>query len=77
MMPLLAPLFPRRPIDVSRWLQRLPEDGSVPQMPGWRWIHTPGHTPGHISFWRERDRTIIAGDAFITTNQESAYAVAV
>ena len=77
MMPLLAPLFPRRPIDVSRWLQRLPEDGSVPQMPGWRWIHTPGHTPGHISFWRERDWTIIAGDAFITTNQESAYAVAV
>ena len=76
-MPLLAPLFPRRPIDVSRWLQRLPEDGSVPQMHGWRWIHTPGHTPGHISFWRERDRTIIAGDAFITTNQESAYAVAV
>ena len=76
-MPLLAPLFPRRPIDVSRWLQRLPEDGSVPQMPGWRWIHTPGHTPGHISFRRERDRTIIAGDAFITTNQESAYAVAV
>jgi glyoxylase-like metal-dependent hydrolase (beta-lactamase superfamily II) len=76
-MPLLAPLFPRRPIDVSRWLQRLPEDGSVPQMPGWCWIHTPGHTPGNISFWRERDRTIIAGDAFITTNQESAYAVAV
>jgi glyoxylase-like metal-dependent hydrolase (beta-lactamase superfamily II) len=76
-MPLLAPLFPRRPIDVSRWPQRLPEDGSVPQMPGWRWIHTPGDTPGHISFWRERDRTIIAGDAFITTNQESAYAVAV
>ena len=75
-MPLLAPLFPRGPIDVSRWLQRLPGDGSVPHMPGWQWIHTPGHTPGHISLWRERDRTIIAGDAFITTNQESAYAVA-
>jgi glyoxylase-like metal-dependent hydrolase (beta-lactamase superfamily II) len=76
-MPLLAPLFPRGPIDVSRWLQRLPDDGSVPQMLGWRWIHTPGHTPGHVSLWREFDRTIIAGDAFITTNQESAYAVAV
>jgi glyoxylase-like metal-dependent hydrolase (beta-lactamase superfamily II) len=76
-MPLLAPLFPRGPIDVSRWLQPLPDDGSVPQLPGWRWIHTPGHTPGHVSLWRERDRTIIAGDAFITTNQESAYAVAV
>jgi glyoxylase-like metal-dependent hydrolase (beta-lactamase superfamily II) len=40
-------------------------------------VHTPGHTPGHISLWREADRTIIAGDAFITTAQESAYAVAV
>ena len=76
-MPLLAPLFPRGTIDVSRWLRPLPDDGSVPQMPGWHWIHTPGHTPGHVSIWREFDRTIIAGDAFITTNQESAYAVAV
>ena len=27
--------------------------------------------------WRESDRTLIAGDAFITTNQESAYSVLV
>jgi glyoxylase-like metal-dependent hydrolase (beta-lactamase superfamily II) len=46
-------------------------------MPGWRWLHTPGHTPGHVSLWREADRTIIAGDAFVTTRQESAYAVTV
>lgn len=76
-MPLLAPLFPRSPIDVSRHLRALPADGSVPDMPGWRWLHTPGHTPGHVSLWREADRSMIAGDAFITTNQESAYAVAV
>lgn len=76
-MPLLAPLFPRGPIDVSRWLHELPSDGSLPGMPGWRWIGTPGHTVGHVSLWREEDRTMIAGDAFITTNQESAYAVAV
>jgi glyoxylase-like metal-dependent hydrolase (beta-lactamase superfamily II) len=76
-MPAFSTLFPRGPFDVSRWLRTLPEDGSVPNMPGWRWIHTPGHTPGHVSFWREADRTIIAGDAFITTTQESAYAVAV
>ena len=71
---LLSPLFPTRPIDVRPRLRALPEDQSVPGMPGWRWIHTPGHTPGHISLWRERDRMLIAGDAFITTKQESAYA---
>ncbi len=75
-MPLSSPLYPRGPINVSGPLQTLPADGSVPFMPGWRWIHTPGHAPGHVSLWREADRTLIAGDAFITTAQESAYAVA-
>ncbi len=75
LMSLLSPLYPRAPVDVSRWLNVLPPDGSIPEMPGWRWLHTPGHTAGHVSLWREIDRTIIAGDAFITTRQESAYAV--
>jgi glyoxylase-like metal-dependent hydrolase (beta-lactamase superfamily II) len=29
-MPWLTPLFPRGPLDVSRWLQVPPDDGSVP-----------------------------------------------
>ncbi len=49
----------------------LPEGAYVPTLPGWRWLHTPGHTPGHISLFRESDRTLIAGDAFVTTRQES------
>jgi glyoxylase-like metal-dependent hydrolase (beta-lactamase superfamily II) len=72
----LSPLFPRDAIDVSPRLRTLPEDGSVPGAPGWRWLHTPGHTEGHVSLWRETDRAMIAGDAFIATAQESAYAVA-
>ncbi len=72
----LSPLFPRNAIDVSSRLRALPEDGSVPGAPGWRWIHTPGHTEGHVSLWRETDRALIAGDAVIATAQESAYAVA-
>jgi glyoxylase-like metal-dependent hydrolase (beta-lactamase superfamily II) len=75
MMSALSRFYPKGPIDVSEWLQPLPEDGSVPGMPGWRWLHTPGHTAGHVAFWRERDHAVIAGDAFITTDQESAYAV--
>jgi hypothetical protein len=39
-------------------------------MPGWRWMHTPGHTEGHVCLFRNSDRTLIAGDAFTTTKQE-------
>jgi glyoxylase-like metal-dependent hydrolase (beta-lactamase superfamily II) len=70
----LSPLFPRGPIDVKHWLRVLPADGSVPGMPGWRWLWTPGHAPGHISLWNDQERALIAGDAFVTTRQESAYA---
>lgn len=35
-----------------------------------------GHTPGHVSLWHEDTRTLVAGDAVITTAQESAYEVA-
>ncbi|HEX5248895.1 MAG TPA: MBL fold metallo-hydrolase [Gaiellales bacterium] len=31
-----------------------------------RVVAAPGHTPGHIAFLDERDRTLIAGDAFST-----------
>jgi glyoxylase-like metal-dependent hydrolase (beta-lactamase superfamily II) len=77
LMATLSPMYPRGPIDVSKRLLSLAENGELPFMPGWRWLHTPGHAPGHISLWRDSDHTLIAGDAFITTNQESAYAVAV
>jgi glyoxylase-like metal-dependent hydrolase (beta-lactamase superfamily II) len=77
LMARLARLYPRGPVDVGARLRPLPADATVPGMPGWRWIHTPGHSVGHVSMWREVDRTIIVGDAFVTTSQESAYAVAV
>lgn len=76
LMSALSRFYPRGPIDVRTWLQPLPADGTVPPLPGWRWVPTPGHTTGHIALWRESDRTLIAGDAFITTDQESAYSVA-
>jgi glyoxylase-like metal-dependent hydrolase (beta-lactamase superfamily II) len=25
-------------------------------------LETPGHSPGHLSYWREEDRTLVAGD---------------
>ncbi|MBX9604511.1 MAG: MBL fold metallo-hydrolase [Bryobacteraceae bacterium] len=76
MMSLLAPLYPKKPVDLGDRVRELPGDHSVPGLPGWRWIHTPGHTAGHISLFRDEDRVLVAGDAVITTKQESAFAVA-
>jgi glyoxylase-like metal-dependent hydrolase (beta-lactamase superfamily II) len=76
-MAALARLYPRGPVNVGARLQPLPDDGTLPGMPGWRHLYTPGHSVGHVSFWRDADRTLIVGDAFVTTAQESLYAVAV
>lgn len=73
---LFAPIYPRGPINLGDRLRELPPDGSVPDLEGWRWIATPGHSPGHVSFYREKDGMLLAGDAFATTKQESFFAVA-
>lgn len=75
MVAKMSPLFPNEPIDLGSSIKVLPTDGTVPHMPEFRWIHTPGHTPGHISLFREKDRTLIAGDAFVTVKQEYLYKV--
>ncbi len=71
----ISPLFPHEAINISEHIYVLPSDGTVPEMPGWKWIHTPGHTPGHISLFREKDGVLIAGDAFVTVRQDSLYNV--
>lgn len=75
MVAKMSPLFPNEPIDLGNSVKALPTDGTVPHMPEFRWIHTSGHTPGHISLFREKDRTLIAGDAFVTVKQEYLYKV--
>jgi glyoxylase-like metal-dependent hydrolase (beta-lactamase superfamily II) len=72
-MALMSPLYPRGPIEIGRRLRILPSRGSVPVLSGWEYIHTPGHTPGHISLFRDSDGVLIAGDAFVTTRQESFF----
>lgn len=74
LLSLVSWAFPRAPIDISTRLKFLPEDGRVPGLSEWRYIHTPGHTPGHISLFREKDRLLIAGDVFVTTTAESLIA---
>ncbi|HHY83361.1 MAG TPA: MBL fold metallo-hydrolase [Clostridiales bacterium] len=71
----MSPGFPHTRIDIGFRAVQLPEDGSIPGMPGWIWVHTPGHTEGHIALFRERDGMLIAGDALSNVKQESLWAV--
>lgn len=72
---VLSRAFPHRGFDLGGSVHPLPDDGSVPGLPGWRWIATPGHTAGHVSYLREADGVLLAGDALATVNQDSALAM--
>lgn len=69
----MSPYFPNEPINLGSHVKPLPSDGTVPSMLEWQWIHTPGHSPGHVSFYRQSDGALIAGDAFVTVKQESLF----
>lgn len=75
----LAPLYPRGPVNLSKWLRPLatgPGVGEMTPIAGWEIIHTPGHTPGHVSLFRSSDMALLVGDAFCTTKPESFFEAA-
>lgn len=43
----------------------LSDGQELPYCGGIRVIHTPGHTPGHISLYLQESKTLVAGDALI------------
>jgi len=75
--PLLA-LRPRRAVAASASRNSLegtarafdPVAGA-PGLPDWQVVPTPGHTPGHVAFFRSKDRVLITGDAVLTVNLNS------
>lgn len=69
-MSALSPLFVPGPFDFRPQIRPLSELPELAALKGWTFLDTPGHAPGHVSLWRETDRLLIAGDAFVTTVQE-------
>jgi glyoxylase-like metal-dependent hydrolase (beta-lactamase superfamily II) len=65
---LVCRFFRNEGFHLSPFVRPLPENGTVPHLPGWRWLHTPGHAPGHVALFRESDRTLVSGDALLTTD---------
>lgn len=75
MVAKMSGMFPNKGINLENHIHQLPADGSIPDLPDWEWVHTPGHTPGHISLFRKSDGALLAGDAFVTVKQENLYKV--
>lgn len=67
----LSRFFPRSSINLGDRVQTLPPDGTIPGLDGWSWLHTPGHTAGHVSLARAHDGVVIAGDAIATMDMDA------
>lgn len=71
----ISSIYPHQATNVAEYLQPLPADGSVPYLPDWQYIETPGHSPGHVSLFRSSDKILISGDAIITVKQDAMFKV--
>ncbi len=70
-MALISRVFPMNIVNLSGLLQPLPDGGVVPGLPDWQWHFTPGHAPGHVSYFNADKSVLLAGDAFATVNLNS------
>jgi glyoxylase-like metal-dependent hydrolase (beta-lactamase superfamily II) len=59
---VIAPLFRGPAHPVARRLREGDEVG------GFTVLETPGHSAGHVSYWRERDRVLVLGDLLANIN---------
>ncbi len=59
---VLQPLYDGGPVRVANTI----EDGDL--VAGFRVVHLPGHAPGLIALFRERDRVALTSDAFYTVD---------
>jgi len=71
----LSRFFPASTVNLGERLRDLPEGGEVPGLVGWRWHFTPGHAPGHVVFFQRYESVLLAGDACITMDLDSAMGI--
>ncbi|HKI56830.1 MAG TPA: MBL fold metallo-hydrolase [Trueperaceae bacterium] len=52
----------------ARVTRALQDGDELPYCGGILVLHTPGHTPGHISLYLRRSKTLVSGDALVSEN---------
>ena len=57
-MSCLSFLYPKKPLHLGGQVHALPACPACPACPA-GWLHTPGHTFGHVYFFREDDRLLV------------------
>jgi deazaflavin-dependent oxidoreductase (nitroreductase family) len=70
---IIPPLKAKSVMQVARLekVVRALDPNAVPGLPDWQCVPTPGHTPGHVAYFRPSDRVLIAGDAIVTVRLNS------
>jgi hydroxyacylglutathione hydrolase len=56
----IAGLLARMPLPDPHKVERRLREGD--EVAGFAVLDVPGHSPGHVAYWREADRTLICGD---------------
>lgn len=69
----LARFFPTHTVNLEEYIEPLDPARPIPGLPDWEMFETPGHTPGHVAFFRPRDAALLAGDAVTTMNLDSFF----
>ena len=67
----IARFFPTSTVDLGTRVAVLELERGLPGLADWEGIETPGHTPGHVAFFRRGDGVLLAGDAVTTMNLDS------
>jgi len=75
LMTLFSVFFPVKSINLRDKVRAIDVNEGIPELPEWKVIETPGHSPGHISLFLPVNSTLIAGDVLATTKTESAICV--
>lgn len=71
----MSPLFPNEAINLGRTFKQFLQMVVYHLCKVSNGFTLHRHTPGHISLYREKDKALIVGDAFVTVKQESLYKV--